>query len=125
MDKIVMKSLAFFGYHGVMEEEETLGQKFFIDIELYTDLNKAGQSDKVEDTVHYGEVYWVVKDIVENKRFKLIEALADKIAESVLNDFVLVQGINVVVRKPEAPIPGIFDYVAVEIRRIRQCEDEN
>ncbi len=52
MDKIVMKSLAFFGYHGVMEEEETLGQKFFIDIELYTDLNKAGQSDKVEDTVH-------------------------------------------------------------------------
>lgn len=123
MDKIVMKSLAFFGYHGVMEEEETLGQKFFIDIELYTDLNKAGQSDKVEDTVHYGEVYWVVKDIVENKRFKLIEALADNIAESILNDFTLVQGINVVVRKPEAPVPGIFDYVAVEIRRVRQCED--
>lgn len=123
MDKIVMKSLAFFGYHGVMEEEEKLGQKFFIDIELYTDLNKAGQSDKVDDTVHYGEVYCVVKDIVENKRFKLIEALADNIAESILNDFTPVQGINVVVRKPEAPVPGIFDYVAVEIRRVRSCED--
>ena len=73
----------------------------------------------MDDTVHYGEVYWVIKDIVENKRFKLIEALADNIAESILNDFVLVQGINVVVRKPEAPVAGIFDYVGVEIRRSR------
>lgn len=123
MDKIVMKDLAFFGYHGVMEEEETLGQKFFIDIELYTDLRKAGQSDKVEDTVHYGEVYCVVKDIVENRRFKLIESLANELAESILNDFIKVEGINVVVRKPEAPVPGIFEYVSAEIRRVRNCEE--
>ncbi len=119
MDRIIMKNLAFFGYHGVMEEEKTLGQKFFLDIELYTDLSKAGKSDEVEDTVHYGEVYAVVKDIVENKRFKLIEALAENIADSVLEGFTKVQEINVTVRKPEAPVPGIFDYVAVEIRRTR------
>lgn len=119
MDRIRMKNLAFFGYHGVMEEEKTLGQKFFLDIELYADLNKAGKSDEVEDTVHYGEVYEVVKDIVENKRFKLIEALAESIADSVLEGFKKVQKINVTVRKPEAPVAGIFDYVAVEIERMR------
>ncbi len=119
MDRIIMKNLAFFGYHGVMEEEKTLGQKFFLDIEIYSDLAKAGKSDQVEDTIHYGEVYETIKDIVENKRFKLIEALAGSIAENVLEQFIKVQEINVIVRKPEAPVPGIFDYVGVEIRRSR------
>lgn len=119
MDRIVMKNLAFFGYHGVMEEEKTLGQKFFLDIEIYTELGKAGKSDKVEDTVHYGEVYEIVKNRVETWRFKLIESLAENIAESVLDKFIKVQEINVVVKKPEAPVPGLFDYVAVEIRRSR------
>lgn len=119
MDRIIMKNLAFFGYHGVMEEEKTLGQKFFLDIEIYSDLLKAGKSDEVEDTVHYGEVYNNIKNIVENKRFKLIEALAENIAEVILEEFIKVQEINIVVRKPEAPVPGIFDYVGVEIRRSR------
>lgn len=114
-----MKNLAFFGYHGVMEEEKTLGQKFFLDIEIYTDLGKAGKSDQVEDTVHYGEVYEIIKNRVETWRFKLIESLAENIAEAVLDKFIKVQEINVVVKKPEAPVPGLFDYVAVEIRRSR------
>lgn len=119
MDKIMMKNLAFYGYHGVMEEEKTLGQKFFIDIEMYSQLSKAGKSDEVEDTIHYGEVYEVIKTIVEECRFKLIEALAENIAETVINKFSKVQEIKVTVRKPEAPVPGIFDYVGVEIRRTR------
>lgn len=114
-----MKDLAFFGYHGVMKEETTLGQKFFLDIEIYTDLKKAGKSDAVEDTVHYGEVYNIIKDIVENKRFKLIEALAENIAEVLLENFIKIQEINIIVRKPEAPIAGIFDHVGVDIRRTR------
>lgn len=119
MDRIIMKNLAFFGYHGVMEEEKTLGQKFFLDIEIYADLSKAGESDDVLDTIHYGEVYDVIKNIVEQKRFKLIEALAENIASSVLEKFTKIEEINVVVRKPEAPIAAIFDYVGVEIRRSR------
>ena len=119
MDRIIMKNLAFYGYHGAMEEEKVLGQKFFIDAEIYVDLNKAGKSDEVEDTVHYGEIYDVIKNIVENYRFKLIETLAETIASSVLSGFIKVQEINVTIRKPEAPVPGIFDYVGVEIRRSR------
>ena len=119
MDKIIMKNLAFFGYHGAMCEENTLGQKFFVDVEIYTDLKKAGKSDQVEDTVHYGEAYVLIKDIVEKKTFNLIEALAENIANEVLTSFSKVMEIDVTIRKPEAPVPGIYDYFGVQIRRSR------
>ncbi|MCC5911800.1 MAG: dihydroneopterin aldolase [Clostridiaceae bacterium] len=117
MDKIIMKNLGFYGYHGVMQEEAVLGQKFFVDIDMYTDLKNAGESDEVEDTVHYGEAYELVKDMVENKRFKLIEALAENIASSILQNFTSVNEIVVRIKKPEAPVKGIYDYFGVEIRR--------
>ena len=119
MDKIVMKNLAFYGYHGVMAEENVLGQKFFLDIELYVDLKKAGSTDNVENTVHYGIAFEIVKDIVENKRFKLIEALAENVANSLMNEFEMINEVVVLVKKPEAPVNGIYDYFGVEIRRKR------
>ena len=87
MDRIVMKNLAFFGYHGAMSEENVLGQKFFLDLTLFVDLKKAGTSDSVEDTVHYGEAYNVVKNIVEKEKFMLIEKLAQHICEELLKNF--------------------------------------
>lgn len=119
MDKIIMKNLSFYGYHGAMSEENILGQKFFIDINLYVDLKNAGLTDNVKDTVHYGEAYNLVKSIVENKRFKLIEALAEDIANNMLTTFSLIKEIEITIKKPEAPVPGIFDYFGVEIRRKR------
>ncbi|ABR48321.1 dihydroneopterin aldolase [Alkaliphilus metalliredigens QYMF] len=119
MDKIILKNLGFYGYHGVLPEENRLGQKFFVDIELYADLKTAGNSDDVKDTINYAEVYDVTKDIVENQTFQLIEALAETIAAKVLKDFSRVNEILVTIRKPEAPVNGIYDYFGVEIRRKR------
>ena len=70
-------------------------------------------------SVSYADVYEVVKEIVENKRFNLLEALAENIAEEVLNKFDLLKGIMVRVKKPEAPVPGIYDYFGVEIKRAK------
>lgn len=117
MDKITMKNLGFFGYHGVLKEENILGQKFFIDIDMFLDLQKAGISDDVEDTVSYALVYDKVRAIVENKSFKLIEALAEDIANTILREFPKVREININIRKPEAPVNGIYDFFGVEIRR--------
>jgi len=119
MDKVLLSNLGFYGYHGVLKEESILGQKFFIDIELYLNTKKAGTTDNMYDSVSYAEVYEVVKDITENKRFNLIEALAENIAINVFDKFVLVQEVMVRVRKPEAPVSGIYDYFGVEIRRSR------
>ncbi len=117
MDKIVMKNLAFYGYHGVLKEENSIGQKFFVDIEIFTSLRQAGETDNVDDTINYSLIYEVVKDIVENKRFKLIEALAEEISKAILHKFLQVKEIKIGIKKPEAPVPGIYDYFGVEIRR--------
>ena len=119
MDKILMSNLGFYGYHGVLKEEAVLGQKFFIDIELYLDTKEAGQTDDMNKSVSYADVYEIIKDIVENKRFNLLEALAENIAEEDLNKFDLLKGIMVRVKKPEAPVPGIYDYFGVEIKRVK------
>lgn len=119
MDKILLNNLGFYGYHGVLKEEAVLGQKFFIDMELYLDTKKAGETDDMNKSVSYADVYEVTKNIVENKRFNLIESLAENIASEVLNKFELIEGVMVRVKKPEAPVPGIYDYFGVEIKRAR------
>ncbi len=119
MDKIIMKNLSFYGYHGVMQEEAVLGQKFFVDADIYLSLKEAGESDSVEDTVHYGLAFEVIKDIVENKRYGLLEALAENIAKELIGFSPMIQEVNVRIRKPEAPVNGIFDHFGVEIRRKR------
>lgn len=119
MDKIVMKNLAFYGYHGAMSEENVLGQKFFLDVELWCDIAKSGKTDRVEDTVHYGEVYETIKKTVEGERYDLIEALAQNTIDRIFDRFEKVAEINILVKKPEAPVPGIYDYFGVELRRKR------
>lgn len=119
MDKIILKSLAFYGYHGVMPEETTLGQKFFIDLELGVDLKTAGFSDELDKSVSYAEVYNIVKKTVEQTKFKLIEALGEKITLEIFDNFSLVTYIKIRVKKPEAPVPGIYDYFAIELERER------
>ncbi len=121
MDKITMKNMQFFGRHGVLPEEKTLGQKFFVDAELYLDLRDAGETDKLQYTVDYGAVYGMIRDIMEKESYSLIEAAAETICSDILFSFEPVQKITVVVKKPEAPVPGIFDYFAVELTRERNA----
>lgn len=118
MDYIDVDGMEFFGYHGVMAEENRLGQRFIVDVAMGLDLQKAGTSDDLEQTVNYAVIYEKIKKIVEGKPFKLIEALAEAIAASVLSES-LVQSVEVTVHKPAAPVAGIFKDVSVTVRRSR------
>ena len=119
MDKILLNNLGFYGYHGVLKEESVLGQKFFIDMELLLDTKEAGLTDDMNKSVSYADVYEVAKEITEKRRFNLIEALAENIAKDILEKFNLINEVMVRVKKPEAPVNGIYDYFGVEIRRRR------
>lgn len=121
MDKIKLKNLGFYGYHGVLEAENVLGQKFFVDLELGVSLKKAGDSDNVEDTVHYGMVYDLVKSIVEGPALNLIEAVAEKTIEAIFKNFEKVESVKMELKKPEAPVNGIYDHFAVELYRERSA----
>ena len=118
-DRIGLRGLKFFGYHGVLREEKALGQLFIVDVDLYHDLRKAGKTDQVEDTINYAEVYDYIKNIVTTERYDLIEKLGERIAEDILTNFECT-GVRVIVHKPQAPIPGIFDDAFVEIYREKE-----
>lgn len=115
-DVIHLRGLEFFAFHGVLPEERRLGQQFIIDLDLFYDLQAAGKSDRVEDTINYAEVYRTVKGFVEGEPSSLIEHLAEKIAQGILTQFPCWQ-VRVELHKPHAPIQGIFKDVSVEIWR--------
>ncbi|MCB8816748.1 dihydroneopterin aldolase [Desulfosporosinus shakirovi] len=118
LDVIHLRGLEFYSYHGVLPEENILGQRFLIDMDLFHNLRQAGFSDRVEDTIHYGEVYQVIKACVTEGRYLLIERLAEEIAQRVLGQFAC-ESVRVEVHKPQAPIPGIIRDVSAEIWRGR------
>ncbi|MFO7818878.1 MAG: dihydroneopterin aldolase [Halanaerobacter sp.] len=119
IDKIILSNLAFYGYHGVLKAENQLGQKFFIDVELALDLTTVGETDDLQEAVNYAEVYELIKEICENREYNLVEALAENIAQEILAQFKRVEEVMIKVKKPEAPVEGIFDYMGIEIKRKR------
>ena len=119
MDAIHIKNMVFYGYHGVKSEENSLGARFEVDVSLFTDLTDALQSDKLSDTINYNDVYNQVEQIVTEKKYYLIEALAGEIIRQLFENFHAISRIEVRVRKPNAPIRGVFDTVEVEICRER------
>lgn len=116
MDKIVLSGMEFFGYHGVLPEEKRSGQPFIVTVEMYLDLEPAGRSDDLTRTVNYAEAFEKVKEITEQKRFDLIEALAEAIADELLINF-QIEKVTVIIDKPQAPLPGKSLGARVEITR--------
>ena len=116
MDKIILKGIQFYGYHGVSEAERELGQKYAVDIEIDFDLEPAGRSDNLNDTVNYSEIFRLVIEVGTSEKFLLIESLAQKIADAILSRFPI-ETVLVRVKKLTPPIPGELEYAGVEIVR--------
>lgn len=119
-DKIFIDGLSVFGRHGVLDEENRLGQMFRISAELWLDLSGAAASDDLEKTVDYSKCCRMIKEICENNTYKLIETLAEKIAERILCEEPLVCAVKIRVDKPSAPIGLPLESVGAEIFRKRE-----
>ena len=118
-DRIFIKGLALHAYHGVMAHEAKVGQTFIIDLDLEIDLSAAARSDKVIDTVSYDKVVDCTSDAFCAQRFRLIEAAAGRVADTVLATFPRVRSVRVTIHKPHAPIAATFDDVGVTLVRSR------
>ncbi|XP_074274139.1 dihydroneopterin aldolase 1-like [Silene latifolia] len=118
-DKLILSGLTFYGFHGVKPEERTLGQRFVVDVDAWTDLRDAGISDNVADTIDYTEIYSIVKQVVEGPPHNLLESIAHHIASNTFAKFARVSAVRVKVKKPHVPVHGQMDYLGVEIFRTR------
>lgn len=119
-DTIFIRGLALHAYHGVMPHEAKVGQSFTIDLDLETDLSAAAKSDKVADTVSYDSVVKVASEAFLSQRFRLIEAVAGKVADAILAKFPTIRTVHVVIHKPHAPIAATFSDVGVKLVRSRR-----
>ena len=118
-DQIVLTGIHGFGYHGLFEQERKDGQDFFVDLTLEVDLKAASQSDAIVDTVNYAEITDLVVDEITSNPVNLIEKLAARIAERVLNQHLKVKSVTVTVHKPQAPVAAQLKDIAVVVTRAR------
>ena len=122
IDWILLHGMVFYGYHGYIPAEQQLGQRFTVNLELGLNVEEAASNDDIEKTVDYREVYQLVRRIVEHTRYKLLEALAHDVIEAIFERFA-VEVVRVEIRKPQVPITGAMEYVAVRLER-RRCVPE-
>ena len=118
-DKIILRGMTFYGFHGVNAEEKALGQTYLVDCEVTLDLSKSGTSDNLTDTVSYTDIYKTVRFIIEGESKNLLETLAESIANKIIDEFEITS-IKVTLMKPNPPIKGSnINHAAVEITRYR------
>ncbi len=115
MEKIIIKGLKLFAYHGVNPEEKRDGQNFILDITASIDGKKARCSDNLDDTVSYAKILKTARAVFCEKSYDLIEAAAHSVGVGVMETYSALNSVTVLLKKPEAPIKAEFDYVAVEI----------
>ena len=118
-DIIRIRNASFYAYHGVADDEQSLGGKFEVDVELRSNLSAAMKSDSLKRTIDYEAVYGFIQKIVTAKKYYLLEALANTIAQELLRQFAPTQSVTVTVRKPHPPVKGVIDYVEVEVTKVR------
>ena len=110
---IRLRNAVFYAYHGVLLDEQNLGGKFEVDVDLHCDLSRGAKSDHLEDTVNYERVYDCIRTLVLEKKHLLLESLASVVGIGILKNFSKVHSVIVKVRNPSAPVKGIIDYVEV------------
>lgn len=116
-DEIRIQNLEVFANHGVFQEETNLGQKFLFSLTMYTDTRKAGKSDCLEESIHYGEVSQFITEYTKTHTRKLIEAAAEDLATALLLHYPLLKGVTLELEKPWAPVGLPLETVSVKISR--------
>lgn len=122
MDKIIVKGLKVFAFHGVNPSEREDGQVFILDMEARADLRRACRSDDIGDTVSYAKIMKRAAAVMLEEKNTLIERAAQRVADGLLAEFPALESVRITLKKPDAPIMADFDYAAVEITRERDDE---
>jgi len=103
MDCIELNKMIFHAYHGVMEQERTVGNNYRIDLKLFLDLRKAIDSDNIEDTVNYAAVFSIIKEEMTNPSH-LLEHVAGRIVRKIRQRYPFISKITIRLAKINPPI---------------------
>jgi dihydroneopterin aldolase len=118
VDRIIVEAIEFYGYHGAFYEEQVVGHRYAVDVELRVDTQAAAASDSLPDTVNYAEVARRIIEVGTREQFRLLEALAERMAAVVLKEFEM-DSVRIRVSKLHPPMDSIAARVSVDIERMR------
>jgi 7,8-dihydroneopterin aldolase/epimerase/oxygenase len=119
MDCIHLTGIRSYGYTGYLPEEQVLGQWFEVDVKLWLDLSKSGETDAIEDTVDYRSIIGLVQNTIKTSKFALVERLTAYIADSILALSDRVTQVQVILSKPAAPIPDFGGKISIDMIKKR------
>jgi 7,8-dihydroneopterin aldolase/epimerase/oxygenase len=115
-DKIKVCNMVFYAYHGTTAAERKTGNRFEVDVEVFTDLSTAGKSDNLEDTISYTRIYHLTSEFFKEEKYKLVEKVAYLLADKIMDEF-SPEKVIVRIRKMIPPIPGNLDHIEIEIEK--------
>ena len=118
-DHIYLSNMTFEIHIGAGDGEREDEQPIEIDVDMTVDVKPAGLADDLDKTVDYGAVFRLCQQVAEGRPYRLLEALAERLATEILAVESGVQGVAVTVRKPGVPIDGVLDYAGVRVERSR------
>jgi dihydroneopterin aldolase len=116
-DRISLKGIWGFGYHGVFDHEAKNGQDFFVDLDISLNLSQASRTDDLADTIDYAALSDLVVEEITGERVQLIERLAGRIADRIMAKYSEIDRIEVTVHKPKAPVSSEVADISVTITR--------
>jgi 7,8-dihydroneopterin aldolase/epimerase/oxygenase len=119
LNVVRIQNAVFYAYHGALEDEQNLGGKFELDVDMHCDFAAAAKTDSLEKTVDYQKVYAFIRETVLSRKYYLLETLAQTIARGILKSFPRVHIVHVRIRKPHPPVKGVVDFVEVEVKEAR------
>lgn len=111
---IFLKDLRFYAYHGVAPQETAIGNEFTVSLRLKTDIFRAAETDNVEDTVSYADVYEAVKAEMEIPS-KLLEYVCGRIVKRLFRDFPAIEEIEIALSKRNPPMGADIASAGVEM----------
>ncbi len=118
MGWIALEGLEFFAYHGFYEEERKIGNRYEVDIRVETDFDQASEDDLLEHTVDYGQLYRIVSEEMQQST-KLLERLAGRIAERVLQETAPVLKVEITLSKHNPPLGGLCKKSSITLSKSR------
>ena len=119
MSEIILENMEFHAFHGCMEHERNLGNTFLVTVKIDIDTSQSGISDNLEDTLNYQLIYNVIRTQMEI-RSNLIEHLARRIVDAVMEQFDQIKNIKLKLTKLNPPLGAKVESVSIKLESKRK-----
>jgi len=117
MGKIIIEEMEFYAFHGHYQEEQIVGNRFLVDLELESNLTAPAESDQLDDAVNYQQAYQVIKKEMRRKKSNLLENIASRILDALYSDMEGIEKATIKIRKMHPPMGGPIKSVGITMSR--------